>query len=138
MIQRIQTIWLLLAAICSFLTLKLSFYSGNKLINNQKQFVHMTANENMLLTILSVAVGIAALILIFLYKDRKMQLRLAIVTALVSIVNIVLYFSAIKNYIEGNYDITAIIVFLIPVFLLFAVRGIYKDEKLVRSVDRLR
>jgi len=29
MIQRIQTIWLLLAAAASFATLKLSFYSGN-------------------------------------------------------------------------------------------------------------
>jgi peptidoglycan/LPS O-acetylase OafA/YrhL len=138
MIQRIQTIWLLLAAACAFLTLKLSFYSGNKIVNNQKQFVHLTANENMLLTILSVAVGIAALILVFLYKDRKMQLRLTIVTFLVSIVDIILYFSAIKNYAEGFYDITAFIVFLIPVFLLLAARGIYKDQKLIKSVDRLR
>ena len=138
MIQRIQTIWLLLAAAAAFLTLKLSFYSGNKLVNNQKQFLHLTANENLLLTILSVAVGIAALIIIFLYKDRKMQLRLTIVTLLLSIVNIILYFSAIKNYVEGNYDISAIIVFLIPVFLILAARGLYRDEKLVKSAERLR
>ncbi len=138
MIQRIQTIWLLLASACAFLTLKFSFYSGNKIIDNQKQFIHLTANENMLLTILSVAVGIAALILIFLYKDRKMQLRLTIVTMLLSILNIWLYFSAIKNYVEGYYDITAFIVFLVPIFLLFAARGIYKDERLVKSMNRLR
>src|SRR4051812_18258412 len=138
MIQRIQSIWLLLAAVCAFLTLKFSFYSGNKIVNNQKQFVHLTVNENILLTILSVAVGIAALIIIFLYKDRKMQLRLTIVTILLSIVNIILYFSAIKNYVEGNYDISAIIVFLIPIFLILAARSMYKDEKLVKSMDRLR
>ncbi len=156
MIQRIQTIWLLLASACAFLTLKFSFYSGNKIIDNQKQFIHLTANENikiidnqkqfihltanenMLLTILSVAVGIAALILIFLYKDRKMQLRLTIVTMLLSILNTWLYFSAIKNYVEGYYDITAFIVFLVPIFLLFAARGIYKDERLVKSMNRLR
>ena len=138
MIQRIQTIWLLLASACAFLTLKFSFYSGNKIIDNQKQFIHLTANENMLLTILSVAVGIAALILIFLYKDRKMQLRLTIVTMLLSILNTWLYFSAIKNYVEGYYDITAFIVFLVPIFLLFAAREIYKDERLVKSMNRLR
>jgi uncharacterized membrane protein len=138
MIQRIQTIWLLLASACAFLTLKFSFYSGNKITDNQKQFIHLTANENMLLTILSVAVGIAALILIFLYKDRKMQLRLTIVTMLLSILNTWLYFSAIKNYVEGYYDITAFIVFLVPIFLLFAARGIYKDERLVKSMNRLR
>ena len=138
MIQRIQTIWLLLASACAFLSLKLSFYSGNKIINAQKQFQYLTGRENILLTILSVAVGIAALVIIFLYKDRKMQIRLTIVDMLLSIVNIVLYFSAIKNYVEGNYDFTAIIVFLIPVFLFLAVRGIHKDEKLIRSADRLR
>ena len=29
MLQRIQSIWLLLAAICALLTIKFSFYSGN-------------------------------------------------------------------------------------------------------------
>ncbi len=138
MIQRIQTIWLLLASTCSFLTLKLSFYSGNKLINNQKEFLHVTASENILLTILSVAVGITSLVLIFLYKDRKMQLRITLVALLVSIGVIALYFSAINNYIEGRIDLTSIFVFAIPVFILMAARGIYKDEKLVKSVDRLR
>ncbi len=138
MIQRVQSIWLLLAAACAFLTLKLSFYSGNKIIHNQKQFLPLTATENIPLTILSVAVGIAALVLIFIYKDRKMQLRLTIANLLLSIVNIVLFFSAIKKYVEGNYDITSIVVFIIPVFLFLAVRGINKDEKLIRSADRLR
>src|SRR5256885_16848396 len=101
MIQRIQTIWLLLAAACAFITLKLSFYSGNKIVDNQKQFAHLTADENILLTILSVAVGIAALVLIFLYKDRKMQMRLTFIDMLLSLLNIYLYFKASKNFVEG-------------------------------------
>jgi hypothetical protein len=138
MIQRIQTIWLLLAAICAFLTLKLSFYSGNKIIEGQKQFTHLTANDNMLLTILSVTVGVAALILIFLFKDRKMQMRLTVVDLLISLLNVYLYFVASQNFIEGRIDWSCIIVFAIPVFLFLAFRGIYKDQKLVKSVDRLR
>ncbi len=138
MIQRIQTIWLLLAASCSFLALKMSFYSGNKLVNNQKQFLHITAAENILLTIASVAIGITCLVLIFLYKDRKMQLRITLAALLVSIGVIALYFSAINNYIEGRIDLTSIFVFATPLFILMAARGIYKDEKLVKSVDRLR
>lgn len=138
MIQRIQSIWLLLASVCAFLTLKLSFYSGNKMVENQKQFSHLTANENMLLTILSVAVGIAALILIFLYKDRKMQLRLTLLALFISLLNIYLYFTASKNFVEGRIDWSSVFVFLVPVFLLLAARGIYKDQKLVKSMDRLR
>lgn len=140
MIQRIQTLWLLAASVCSFLTLKFSFFSGNKLVNNVQQFVPLNALSNIALTVLTVAVAIAALILIFLYKDRKRQQWLTLATAVVSVVNIALYFSEVKKYLpgQGNYDLTAILAFVIPVFLLLAVRGIYKDEKLVRSVNRLR
>ena len=138
MIQRIQTLWLLLATFCAFATLKLAFYSGNKLVNNQKQFAHLTANENILLTILSVTVGIAALILIFLYKDRKMQMRLILLNLLLSLLNIYLFFDATKNFVEGTVDWSCIFVFLIPVFLFLAARGVYRDQKLVKSMDRLR
>jgi hypothetical protein len=138
MIQRVQTIWLLFASACAFITFKLSFYSGNKIVDGQKQFVHLTANENMLLTILSVAVGIAALILIFFYKDRKMQMRLILLDLVISLLNIYMYFNAIKNFVEGRIDWSSIFVFVIPIFLFLAVRGIYRDQKLVKSLDRLR
>lgn len=140
MLQRIQTIWLLLASLCAFLTLKLSFFSGNKLVNNQKQFQSLTATlpGNLLLLIATVALAIALLIVVFLYKDRKMQLKIAFALLALSIVNIFLFVSATKEFAEGTYDLTAPIVFLVPVFILLAIRGIYKDEKLVKSVDRLR
>jgi hypothetical protein len=35
-------------------------------------------------------------------------------------------------------DLTSLLAFAIPVFLVFAARGIWKDEQLVKSVDRLR
>ena len=141
MIQRVQTIWLLLASACAFLTLRLSFFSGNKLVNNVKQFESLTAataNGNLVLLILTVAVAIAALVTIFLYKDRKMQMRICLAVAAVSIVNIVLFFSETKKFVEGTFGLTAPLVFAVPLFLLLAVRGIYKDEKLVKSTDRLR
>jgi len=138
MIQRVQTIWLLLASACAFLSLKLSFFSGNKVVNNVKQFESLTAQTNVLLLILSVAVGIAALVIIFLYKDRKMQMKIGLVTTVIAIANIVFFFSETNKFTEGKLDITAPVVFVIPVFILLAVRGIYKDEKLVKSVDRLR
>lgn len=140
MLQRIQTIWLLLASLCAFLTLKLSFFSGNKLVNNQKQFQSLTATlpGNLLLLITTVAVAIALLVAVFLYKDRKMQLKIGFALLGLSIVNIFLFVSATKEFAEGTYDLTAPIVFLVPVLILLAIRGIYKDEKLVKSVDRLR
>jgi hypothetical protein len=141
MIQRLQSVWLLLAAAAAFCSLKFSFYSGNMIGENQsKSWVSLTAQSNLLLLILSAGVGIASLIAIFLYKNRKMQLRIVLMALLVSIINLVLFFAQTKKFVpgEGNYDLTAVFAIFIPVLLFFAIRGIRRDEKLVKSLDRLR
>ncbi|WP_207514425.1 DUF4293 domain-containing protein [Longitalea luteola] len=141
MIQRLQSVWLLLAAAAAFCSLKFSFYSGNIIgENQQKTFASLTAQSNLLLLILTAGVGIASIIAIFLYKNRKTQLRLVLVTLLVSIINLVLFFSETKKFVqnEGKFDLTAIFAIFIPILLFFAIRGIRRDEKLVKSLDRLR
>ena len=142
MLQRIQTFWLLLAGVSSLLTLKFSFFSGNKLSGTPpaKTFQFLTATSSLLLLTLTIAVLIGVLIDIFLYKNRKLQLRILIAAILVSILNIILYFNEIKKFVpnEGNYDLSAVLAFVIPVLLILAATGIYKDEKLVKSLDRLR
>jgi Domain of unknown function (DUF4293) len=139
MIQRIQSIWLLLAAAAACLTLKFSFYSGNKAALNQPaKFTSLNATGSIALLLLTVAVAIAVFISIFLYKNRKLQLRAVLATIVVSIINLLLYYFETKKFAEGNYDLTAIIALAIPLLLISAARGIYKDEKLVKSLDRLR
>jgi hypothetical protein len=141
MIQRLQSVWLLLAAAAAFCSIKLSFYSGNLIKDNQpKAFVSLTAQSNLLLLILTAGVGIASLIAIFLYKNRKMQLRIVLITLLVSLLNLGLYFGEAQKYVpgEGKYDLTAVFAICIPILLFLAIRGIRKDEKLVKSLDRLR
>jgi hypothetical protein len=141
MIQRLQSVWLLLAAAAAFCSLQFSFYSGNLIAANQaKSFVALNAQSNLLLLILSAGVGIASLISIFLYKNRKTQLRIVLTALLVSIINLVLFFMQTKKFVpgEGNYTFTAIFAIIVPVFLFFSIRGIRRDEKLVKSLDRLR
>lgn len=139
MIQRIQSIYLLIASACSFLTLKFSFFGGNKLLENQtKQWVAFNAMESVLQMILTVAIGVAALVIIFLFKDRKMQLLLTLSLAALSFINIILYFNAKSNFADSILAITSAIHFAMPVVLLLAANSIYKDEKLVKSADRLR
>jgi hypothetical protein len=141
MIQRLQSIWLLLAAAAAFCSLRFSFYSGNMIAENQtKSWVSLTAQSHLLLLILSAGVGIASLIAIFLYKSRKMQLRIVLAALLVSIINLVLFFMQTQKFVpgEGNFDLTAVFAIFVPVLLFFAIRGIRRDEKLVKSLDRLR
>ena len=141
MIQRLQSVWLLLAAAAAFCSLQFSFYSGNMIAANQaKSFAALNGQSNLLLLILSAGVGIASLISIFLYKNRKTQLRIVLITLLVSIINLVLFFTQTKKFVpgEGSYNLTAIFAIVVPIFIILAMRGIKKDEKLVKSLDRLR
>lgn len=140
MIQRLQTLWMLAASALSFASLKISFFSGNILVANIKQFQRFTAMSSIPLMILTVAVAIATLVVIFMYKDRKQQLKVGFAILVVAIINIVLYYFETKNFMptEWSFDITSVVTVAIPVFLIMALKGIYKDEKLVKSVDRLR
>lgn len=135
MIQRVQTLWLLLAAAASFLTLNFAFYSGT---TAEGAYLELNAKENIPILILSVATAVLALVTIFLYKNRKLQMKLTLVGLGVSILTLVLYFKKTSEFANGNYSIWAILSLVVPVFLFFATRGIYKDEKLIKSLDRLR
>ena len=139
MIQRIQTVWLLLASVCAILSVKLSFYSGNKLdeLTKAKVFSSLNGSDKVLSFMVGFMVA-ASLIAIFSYKNRIRQLRIVVAVALVAIINIILYILDIKSFVEGQYSISSIVTFLIPLFLLLAARNIWKDEKLVKSADRLR
>jgi Domain of unknown function (DUF4293) len=139
MLQRVQTLWLLLAAICAFLTIRLSFYSGNIVVDGQPSaFKYLNATFNIWILIITIAVVCSTAINIFLYKNRKLQGRIAIITIIFSLLNIFLYYKQISKFAEGNYDLTALLALAVPVFLYLATRGIYRDEKLVKSLDRLR
>ena len=141
MLQRMQSVWLLLAAICAFLTIKFAFYSGNIEIPGQPvSFQYLTASFNIWILILTVAIICIAAIDIFLYKNRKLQARLAILGFLFSILNIFLYLKQIHRFVEhqGSHTISSVFVFAIPILFFLAWRGIYRDQKLVKSLDRLR
>jgi hypothetical protein len=139
MLQRMQSLWLLFAAIAAFLTIRLSFYSGNIALNGQPpSFEYLTARFNLWIEILTIALICIAAIDIFLYKNRKLQGRLALLGILISLLNIFLYNRQTHRFDAGNYDLTALLALVIPVFFLLAARGIYRDQKLVKSLDRLR
>jgi hypothetical protein len=141
MIQRIQSVWLLVASALGILSLKTSFYSGHRIKDAiPKPMVFLAGNYNILLSISTVAVAVASIINIFLYKNRPLQLKLGIASLLLSILTLLLYYWQTQSFepTESSYNLTAIIPVAIPVFLFLAIRGIWKDQRLVKSTDRLR
>ncbi|MDQ7949935.1 MAG: DUF4293 domain-containing protein [Pedobacter sp.] len=152
MIQRIQTIWLLLAA----MTISLLFFlpmvtatsgtTGHEIYATglyQKIGSQSTQVEsNMPLTVMTIAVALMVLINIFNFRKREAQKKI-IIASIVFIIALSFWCSRFAQKIpEGleNADYKAGM--FLPVvaifFCILALRGIRNDEKLLRSADRLR
>lgn len=138
MIQRSQSIWLLLAAVCAFLTIEFPFSYLNITVPGVSPA--FTAKNNILLVVLTSILGASLLFLIFLYKNRKLQLRLTLVAFVVSLLNIYLFFQ--YGYMAQNpkpgIALSSVFTFFIPVFCVLAMMGIRRDIRLIKSLDRIR
>lgn len=137
MIQRIQSIWLLLAAVCVFSTLKFSTYVGTNKDLIPSSFLNGIAT--LPLIIVTLATGILALVTIFLFKNRKQQWWFTLLAGILEVGLIFLYYREIQTYVgKGTFSITAILHGAVIVFLILAARGISNDEKLIKDSNRLR
>ncbi|MBA2761987.1 MAG: DUF4293 domain-containing protein [Segetibacter sp.] len=141
MIQRIQSVWLLLAAILAFVFTQLPIFIATVAGNVVKKFL---PTESLLLFAISVAVGLLALACIFLYKNRPLQLKLSIIGILASVVLIAIEvwqisrFEADNSLLKGSYYWGSLLPIAVMVCFILAASALRKDEKLVKSLDRLR
>lgn len=138
MIQRIQSIWLFMVAVFDAITFRLPFYSGDWNEDTVTAMVDLNAQTTIWFTILSVIAGALGLATIFLYRNRKLQLKLIYLGIFISVVLLTLYFLETRDFSSGNFALWAVFYFAILISFLLAARGVRKDEKLVRSMDRLR
>ncbi|MEO6583395.1 MAG: DUF4293 domain-containing protein [Ferruginibacter sp.] len=136
MLQRIQSVWLILASACAFVTLKLPTYSGTA--GNGIPSSALMGMSNFMLTVLTVIIGVFALVTIFLYGNRKLQFRFCLLGILLEVILLFLYYSQITKFLEGTLALTS--VFHIGVLLFFglAAKAINNDENLIKSSERLR
>ena len=139
MIQRQQSLWLLLAATCSVLSFFFPFFGGaeQNATGTSGMMSTLNAGSSFFLIILTGASVLLSLVTIFLYKDRKLQFRLALTGLVISVLIVILFFSEIKM-LPGVIALSSVFVFLVPVFYFLAIRGIRKDEKLIKSLNKLR
>ena len=138
MIQRIQTIWLLLVAIFAAVTFRFPFYTGDWVKDIIPSPIDLNARTTIWLSILTVLTGAVAFVNIFLFDNRKLQLKLCYLGIFLSVVLIIVYFLEVANFINGSIALWCIFHFGILTCYIMATRGIWKDEKLIKSMDRLR
>lgn len=138
MIQRQQSLWLLLSTIGAFLSYKLPFFSGTKEgVKNLTEKAILDGGSTFFLLVVTGLSFALSLITIFLYKDRKLQLKLCIAGIVLSILLLVIYFNEMRK-LSGSISLSAVFVFVILIGYIMATRGIWKDEKLIKSLDKLR
>jgi len=136
MIQRIQSIWFLLASACAFISLKMPFYIGTNKEN--KPSYQLMGTENFLLMLLTIAIGALAFATIFLFKKRRFQIRLSVLGILLEIILIILYYLEVRNYNAGTLALSALLQIGVIFFFALALRGIGKDINIIKNSDRLR
>ena len=136
MIQRIQSLWLLLASICAFASINLPFYYGNLEVPGSTKTI--TPSDHLLLLVFVIATALMAIVSIFLYSNRSLQIKMCVVGLVLSLANLMHYFLIMKNMEKGGLSLYSILSFLVPVFFILAMRSIYNDQKLLKSLDRLR
>lgn len=155
MIQRLQSVWLLLASLAIFalfiFPIAHNVYVGAtpKTIFIQGVYQDLggqlaRTTSFLALTIVTVVMGILPLIILLLYKNRKQQIALSYSFILVIIGYSFWMSQTVQSVTDGfilhanNYGYGMILTSVSIVFMLLAIKGIKNDEKLVKSADRLR
>jgi hypothetical protein len=155
MFQRIQTLYLLFTTILPLVLLKLKllgftngdgggYYLGFKGLytSGTDQILNLTG-QFWPVSLLILLIPAISLITIFLFRNRKLQMKLSLAimflsTGLVAI-EVFYSFSIMKEFhAELIPGMLMVVPPLILIFSILAWRGIKKDENLVRSYDRLR
>ncbi|MGV8878022.1 MAG: DUF4293 domain-containing protein [Sphingobacteriaceae bacterium] len=155
MIQRLQSIYLLLASLALF-ALFLFPIAHDVIIDNIPKTIKLTGmyeiingqevqtTSFIILNIAAVIIALLPLVVIFFYKKRKRQLSMCYGTVLAIIGMSFWVAQTIKNVVAGasitanNYSIGALLPSIAIIMMIFAIKGIRNDEKLIRSADRLR
>ena len=135
MLQRIQTVYLLLAAICSG---GLSQVLSLTAVGSNIEYA-FDSLEYMILFLASAALSLIA---VFLFKTRQTQFVLGRLNIILNLILLGLFIYRLLTLSGETANSEKGIGLLLPivsiVLLVFANKAIKKDEALVKSVDRLR
>ncbi|MEK7253572.1 MAG: DUF4293 domain-containing protein [Bacteroidota bacterium] len=146
MIQRIQTVFLFLAAICGFSLLGLPFAKTPQAVQTSALFADAKfwAGDNIGLIVLFAVAGALAIAALAMFKNRLLQIKLSRVSLISGILGLVLavllFWMDTKNLAAAEIQdgAGAYLPFGFLLFVILAIRFIRKDEALVKSTDRLR
>lgn len=155
MIQRIQSLFLLMTTLMSLLFLKGSYLnfidkSGSVIKVTFTGLLRITEGQNfeliqnlLPLTVLLVLIPVLSLLTIFIFKNRTIQLwlSLSLIILISGFIIVSIYYSSTVISELGAEIIPGFKMFIPVLMLILAILaylGIKKDDRLIKSYDRLR
>jgi glucan phosphoethanolaminetransferase (alkaline phosphatase superfamily) len=158
MIQRKQTLYLFFAGLIPLIMLFISFgdiFSPTDIYYKYNAFAvrEVTADNTLILStigsaLLLIATSALSFITIFLYKNRKTQMKLVTLNMVVILIAICVIMYVYPNVVFAKnihlngatvkFNYTILISFVSAIGLFLAKKAIAKDEAMIRSADRLR
>lgn len=131
MIQRIQSIYLLVATIAmGLISFKVPIWTLNEEL--------FMAQDDTKMFILTLTGAILSLLAILMFKNRKFQMKLVKLAVLVELVIGVRLFMVLQEF-EVSLNVNCIFLLAFAFLaLIMAYKAVKKDDDLVRSVDRIR
>lgn len=150
MIQRKQTIWLLIASLIILLTLFIPYgiHMESPSASNTIAETDLNAKSTVVLLALTIVSALFSFFIIFLFNNRKLQMKLCWMAVLIALSVLGYQLFNASQTAMGNKLVVGILGskiylgVLVPIlsvfFIMLGYTGIKKDEKLIRDSDRLR
>lgn len=159
MIQRIQSIYLLVATVLMAMTLMMPLatfsYEGNDIVLSAFGITAIPGVINSpifyCLSALLILPTLLPIVIIFLFKKRMLQIRLCVSEIILQLGSLAFigifcwrFYDALKSDIVKHSELiftlewASIMPIIAMILVGLAIRGIAKDEALVRSLDRIR
>ncbi len=143
MLQRIQTVYILLSIIATGLLFVFPVWTNGATAG--VSIGSIGAGTHIILMMVWLVMILLQFVPLFLYKHRKRQITFCKVGIFMNFIFIALALIFINeeknlfsNFYIQDFRIGALLPFASVLFLFLATKNIRKDEELVRSMDRLR
>ena len=145
MIQRKQSLWLFIAALLNAGVFYFCLYAYHTLENGADTVKYLRVSDHYPSLLIALVMTALPLVTIFMYKKRRQQIAMTFVSVLaigsfitMSLNRVTGISKLVPAPTDESYRAAAILPVIAIIFLLMAIFGIRKDDKLVKSVDRLR
>ncbi len=145
MIQRKQSLWLLIAALLGACLFFFDIYRADVNTGGVVESKALNVSGNYPLMLIAIVMTALPFITIFMFRDRKRQVRMSAMSLVAVMSFISLMLMQVNRFakegqviVKESYWVGAVLPAAALLFIVLAIIGIRRDESLVRSADRLR